>query len=1085
MKTIFLVVGLFLSSLTDLLAQTTATTSAGTQPGLNSAPPSSTAYAIVAKDANSRVWQRTTYEVSPSGQTVAKTHSYTELASGLNHLVNGQWVESSEHIVILPNGTAAATNGQHQAYFPGDIYNGEIELVTPDGEQIYSQPLALTYFDGTNTVTIATLTNSTGVVVGDNQVVYPNAFTGLNADLRYTYTKAGFEQDVILHQQPHTPESYGLNADTSRLQMMTEFISPTQPITQSSVLPAQAGLALTDQSLNFGTMQMASGRAFMLGQNAQNATAIVAKHWVVVQGRQILLEEVPVNAIVPALAALPLTGMNEVPHQKGLLASRGFKLPPQRVLKNNPDKHIRLAKGNVPDKGFVLDYQALNNSLTNFTFQSDTTYYVSGLVTLWGTNMIEGGTVIKYTNSSSAELSFNPGEGPMGPLICQTGPYRPAVFTSRNDNSVGEVISGSTGNPTNTLATYLYNPENNNGAGYYPPLQYLRFCYAGTAIYQGNTTELLSIRNCQFVQCSMAINDCAVEIFGNVPVQQLYNVLISRCGNGLADSPGDYDVVVDGENMTVDQTGILLAGSGTGSLSGNFTNCIFTAYGYLLYAPGESGTTTLYDCVTNTTGTGIYQKVGGASYYLVTGSTNGAAGTTNIDSTLLSDLRQETVYPPIAYTNASITTPLTLSPQAPRDTNASPSLGYHYDPLDYVYINSSLYTNLSVTAGTAIGFFDNGNYGILLHNGANFTLAGTATQPCWVTQPVTVQEGCNGGWINSYGWEQILIDGNGATPIPQLNATFTKWPVLAAGDCHFQDSWTYGVGTFSDCEFYYSAIASYRPAYYFTNCLFFREQITYWAQANAANCSMQNCTFYNGFFALCRFTGQSASFWNIQNTAFDGTAIFMQDNYSGSTNYTYFNYNAYNSGNTNWLIQNFGYSATGQLEVVRPQDVITNNYSWQSSWFGSFYLPTNSLLVNAGCTNANYIGLYHFTTQTNQTVEGNSMVDIGYHYVATDAYGNPLDSNGDGIPDYIEDVNGNGLYDTGEAGAWNVPVDDSVPSGWYSANGLSSGDPLVGIQDADWDGLLNQQEYLYGTNPQMNDGFSIWVSAPVSYSSIP
>ena len=49
-------------------------------------------------------------------------------------------------------------------------------------------------------------------------------------------------------------------------------------------------------------------------------------------------------------------------------------------------------------------------------------------------------------------------------------------------------------------------------------------------------------------------------------------------------------------------------------------------------------------------------------------------------------------------------------------------------------------------------------------------------------------------------------------------------------------------------------------------------------------------------------------------------------------------------------------------------------------------------------------------------------MDIGYHYVATDAYGNPLDSNGDGIPDYLEDVNGNGLVDSGEIG-WNVVGD--------------------------------------------------------------
>jgi hypothetical protein len=162
------------------LANDTSTTS------IKNVPPP-TPYSVVGQDANSQVWQQTTYETAPDGTTIPKVHRYTELASGLNHMVNGQWVESSEYIDILPNGTAAATNGQHQAYFPGDIYQGQIELVTPDGKHLQSRPLGLSYFDGTNSVLIAELKDSEGVVVGNNQVIYPDAFTDFKADLRYTY----------------------------------------------------------------------------------------------------------------------------------------------------------------------------------------------------------------------------------------------------------------------------------------------------------------------------------------------------------------------------------------------------------------------------------------------------------------------------------------------------------------------------------------------------------------------------------------------------------------------------------------------------------------------------------------------------------------------------------------------------------------------------------------------------------------------------------------------------------------------------------------------------------------------------------
>ena len=68
------------------------------------------------------------------------------------------------------------------------------------------------------------------------------------------------------------------------------------------------------------------------------------------------------------------------------------------------------------------------------------------------------------------------------------------------------------------------------------------------------------------------------------------------------------------------------------------------------------------------------------------------------------------------------------------------------------------------------------------------------------------------------------------------------------------------------------------------------------------------------------------------------------------------------------------------------------------------------MLSGVNDVTADQVGLYHFTTQTNQVLEGTSVVDIGYHYVATDLHGNPLDSNGDGIPDSIsEDPLGNGL----------------------------------------------------------------------------
>lgn len=156
--------------------------------------PAPTAYSIVSNTANSRVWERTVYEQAPDGSVVSRKHSYTELASGLNYRdpATGRWVPSQARISILSDGSAVATNGQHNAAFPGDIAQGAIVLLTPGGKLLESRPVALFYEDNDQSVFLALLTNSVGELVAPNVVVYPNAFEGVAASLRYTYTISGF-----------------------------------------------------------------------------------------------------------------------------------------------------------------------------------------------------------------------------------------------------------------------------------------------------------------------------------------------------------------------------------------------------------------------------------------------------------------------------------------------------------------------------------------------------------------------------------------------------------------------------------------------------------------------------------------------------------------------------------------------------------------------------------------------------------------------------------------------------------------------------------------------------------------------------
>ena len=438
-------------------------------------------------------------------------------------------------------------------------------------------------------------------------------------DLRYSYTKAGFEQDIILRQQPPTPESLGLNPDTARLQIMTEFFTAPQPAIQSTKLPAQAGISLDDESLDFGSMRMVPGRAFLMGQDSQGAGAMVSKHWVIVNGRQVLIEEVPVDAILEGLVALPLTAMNSGSSKHSHTASKTFTLPPSRPVQNGTAKTMTLARASVPSQGFVLDYQTVNGTLTNYTFKGDTTYFISGALNLAGTNnTFEGGAVIKYTNNASINASY-PAQ-----INCQASAYHPVIFTAKDDNSVGDAITGSTGSPTN----YYANPAlilGGAGSGPYT-LSYFHFSWAKQVI--SSTYATVKLYDGQMINC---LNGTASQ-FGTIFLRNMLLVNVqTNCAINLSG--------VDAQNTTFCGSSNLVVCSSGGGFSA--TNCILvnvthitnSGFGGTL-SGGQNGFYNAQKFGSGALTNNFYpfQTVGGGNYYLANGCAFTNAGTTIIDS---------------------------------------------------------------------------------------------------------------------------------------------------------------------------------------------------------------------------------------------------------------------------------------------------------------------------------------------------------------------------------------------------------------------------------------------------------------------
>ncbi|HWX19912.1 MAG TPA: hypothetical protein VN578_08415 [Candidatus Binatia bacterium] len=985
------------------------------------AAPDTSAYTVVEQGPHHKVWQRTEWESGLAGQRIPHVHSYTELATGMSHLVGNQWVDSSPEIQVTSTG-AQATNAQHQVSFLGNINtSGAVDTTTPEGKHLVSNILGLSYFDTatSNSAIIASIKDSSGQLLPTkDRAWFPDAFTGLSADVLYVNSIICFEQLVVLTTQLPSPTKWNMDPSTVLVQLTTEFINPPSP--QIALLQENG---VTDQHIDFGAMKMGPGYAFALGSEENKVK--ISKQWLVQDGRTFLIESVRFPDLLPLMQDLPppppgtarlSAPPGSVLHQ---LASHRRLLLPKLAATATTRSPFRISNATL-SKGLALDYSLLN-SQTNLLAKSDTTYYVSGSVLLSGSNVFEGGTVIKYTNNASitVEPIFTT------PTVSFLGSaYRPIVFTARDDNSVGETISGSTGSPAgyyaNPALLLVVSPT-------VPGLSSVRFAYAKQAVELSGSSSLIS--DAQFVNCQQGVNASNSTV-------NLRNVLFANTATNIAVPTGG--VTATAENVTFSGTAYLATGpSSANATSVTLTNCILanvtnlfagvltTNADYNAFYQSPSFGTHIAPSVSSSP----FQTVGAGSFYLAADSPYRNYGTTNISGPLLADLQKKTTYPPILYSNAAISSSNTFVPQAQRDTDI-PDLGYHYDPLDYIFGGCDANTNLTFAPGTAVGWWrtsqgwTHAGHGIHIADGQAVTFSGTASAPCYWVRRSTVQEGIPGlseglygpGGITGWTWPNF-------TQAPNLWMRFTRLSCLADDATHIRDDNGYLIVHARDCEFWSGSLGGYASQLNYTNCLFDRANLwTSWDGQPTTNCTLtiRNAAWHAGNLGPTRGSAGPWPQWTILDTAFDSTSTNFNDAASGNTNYTRFDYNAFLFGQP-------------RLTPAGPHDVlVTNTFNWQSSWLGNYYQPTNSPLIDKGSVTADLIGLYHFTTQTNQMKETNSIVDISYHYVAVDTNGVPISTPGDGIPDYLADANGNGLVDPGEI-SW---------TNYYSPNGLTNGSGL-------------------------------------------
>jgi len=512
-------------------------------------------------------------------------------------------------------------------------------------------------------------------------VVYENALVGkgVSADVIYTIEKGSFAQDVII-TSPLDPADYGFPPATTRIQVFTEFYGAPRPDTivrpirvekSASVRRKMVSPDFVDHTIGFGEFVLTPGQASILGKNpARGGGAPVAKQFVNVAGRNLLIESVEYPAVKDGLQSQPASdkpkkGASLLPSKaaKTVLAKLSIPRPGQSSSPGQKIKSMQTAKLASRRSGVVIDYPAtIGGVYNNRVFQSGTTYFVSSPVWCNGTTTIQGGAVIKFPNNTATFITIN------GPVTCTTSGWQPAIFAAADDDSpnVGEPI---------TTAIWSAHTGNINASGYASPALWvltsyqnysnLRFQNCREAMRFG-AVDNNTLSHSQLINCIKGIyitgsdgdngysgsgdsGGCCGDPFEPsgcyLPII-VQNALFSGVQNSVyTDSP--FNNGVNFVNVTFDHAGGVSTPTGYGDSSYpynpfyvQFQNCIFATS-----STGGGCGVGIYGDHNGTTQSNPFQTGGLDTHYLLPGSLFRNAGTASIGP-LLAQLNARTTYAP-------------------------------------------------------------------------------------------------------------------------------------------------------------------------------------------------------------------------------------------------------------------------------------------------------------------------------------------------------------------------------------------------------------------------------------------------------
>lgn len=479
----------------------------------SSSSPDVAAYDIVERGEDYSVYRGVRAAIDQSGGTMAKTNQFALLENCLNYFEDGQWKESQDVIEAAPDG-AVARRGPNKAIFSPDLNSPAVfDILTSDGQRLSGGVRALQFTDVASgrRVTLASVKTSVpGELLPPSQIVYRDAFDGLDADVLLVWRHNSFSQDVVIREQPALPD--GLNPDTTRLEVVTEIVEAPKPdLRKQTVQAGKAGEPDDDVVIHFGRLAFVKGTAYpmkddpawaMGGLGASDDGSPVVKQWhTAPDGRTFLIESIgwsEAQANMKGLASATQARATPVHEAKATLA----RVWPGRPASPASIRPIEVAQLSYQPKGYVVDFIILPDNPLTTTFATAQTYYVKTSYSSGSAVTFQPGCYIKFKNNAYMLL--------YGSVNFPNAPPN-AVFTSRDDDLFGQRILGVAGesgfdsDPTDHLANpalwiyYVTFPTTIRNA---------QFRWASTGVrYDSNpgVNVTHSIQNSLFQECATGV----------------------------------------------------------------------------------------------------------------------------------------------------------------------------------------------------------------------------------------------------------------------------------------------------------------------------------------------------------------------------------------------------------------------------------------------------------------------------------------------------------------------------------------------------------------------------------------------------